>query len=226
MKKFAISGGKEGFWLRAEKQTGGKGRLGRTWESPKGNLYCSTLVEVRPDDPPPSTLSFVSALAVFDAINAHIPDADTLLKWPNDILVSDAKICGILLERVEQHIVIGIGVNVAVAPSLSDRKSISLLAAGSKPSLTAAEFLDILSDCFSKRVASWRQPGLDHILQQWQSYAHPVGSMLTVSNETGQKITGEFAGLTNAGALRLRKSDGALIELHAGDVEIDHGHAG
>ncbi|MBQ0770356.1 MAG: biotin--[acetyl-CoA-carboxylase] ligase, partial [Sphingomonadales bacterium] len=62
----------EGFWLRAEQQVGGVGRLGRKWESPAGNLYCSTVVDIRPGDPPPSTLSFVTALAVHDMLKDQL----------------------------------------------------------------------------------------------------------------------------------------------------------
>ncbi|VAW05303.1 Biotin--protein ligase [hydrothermal vent metagenome] len=225
MKVLANAGAGEGQWLHAEKQSGGKGRLGRVWESPKGNLYCSSLVEIKPADPPPSSLSFVSALAVRNTIASYLPEANIMLKWPNDILVTDKKICGILLERVDNMIVVGIGVNIAIAPILPDRKTTSLLAEGAESTLTASRFLEVLSENFAKTVCIWRQQGLSHILKKWQNRAHPIGATLTVSDEKGRKIAGEYAGLTNHGALRLRKSDGALIEIHAGDVELDQIHA-
>ncbi len=85
MKARALNGAEEGLWLRAERQSGGVGRLGRKWESPAGNLYCSTLVACRGGDPAPSTLSFVAALAVHKTVSAFLPHDDIWLKWPNDI---------------------------------------------------------------------------------------------------------------------------------------------
>ncbi|AMO71493.1 hypothetical protein AZE99_06175 [Sphingorhabdus sp. M41] len=208
----------EGFWLRAAQQTGGVGRRGRKWESPQGNLYCSTVIDIRPSDPPPSSLSFVAGLAVHAAIRAALPDVPMLLKWPNDVLVSDSKICGILLERVKDQVVVGIGVNVAVAPEVEGRSVTSLAAEGAE--IDAAGFLDKLSREFEACVTEWRNAGLAPILEKWQSLAHPVGMAVTTSDHGGEKITGEFAGLQADGALRLRKADGTLIEIRAGDISI------
>jgi len=200
-------------------QTGGVGRRGRKWESPQGNLYCSTVIDIRPADPAPSSLSFVAGLAVYHAIRSFLPDVPMLLKWPNDVLVSDAKVCGILLERVKDQVVVGIGVNIAIAPEIEGRSVTSLAAAGA--AIDAAGLLDILSREFESCVSLWREAGLAHILEQWQSLAHPVGTAVTTSDDGGEKITGEFAGLDADGALRLRKTDGTLIEIRAGDISIE-----
>lgn len=210
----------EGLWLRAECQTGGKGRLGRTWHSPQGNLYCSTVVSCRDGDPAPSTLSFVTALAVSDAIAEHVDPKIVELKWPNDILVSGAKICGILLERSGDHVIVGTGINVAVAPPVADREVTSLHAEGASPELTAGAFLEQLSVAFGHWLAKWRTDGLLPVLQVWQVRAHPVGTKVTVDKNSSNPLTGSYQGLSDDGALRLRKPDGTLIEIHAGDVEI------
>ncbi len=220
MKARALNGADEGLWLRAEKQSGGIGRLGRKWESPEGNLYCSTMVVCRAEDPQPSTLSFVAALAVHKAINAHVPHDDIRLKWPNDILVSGHKICGILLERSGEAVVVGIGVNIAVAPQVEGRIVTSLHKEGAEASLTAASFLETLAQYFADAVNEWRQSGLPAILAAWQERAHPLGTRLSTSDEKGNRLEGEYAGLSDQGALRLRKADGALIEIHAGDVDV------
>ncbi|PHR16918.1 MAG: biotin--[acetyl-CoA-carboxylase] ligase [Sphingopyxis sp.] len=208
----------EGFWLRAEVQTGGIGRRGRKWESPKGNLYCSTAIDIQPGDPAPSSLSFVAGLSVYSAIRRCLPDVPMLLKWPNDVLVSGAKICGILLERVKDQVVVGIGVNIAVAPEVEGRVVNSLAAEGA--TIDAAGFLEQLAREFEAYVVIWREAGLAEILKQWQNLAHPVGMAITTSDDGGEKITGEFSGLKADGALRLRKTDGTLIEIHAGDISI------
>ncbi len=142
-----------------------------------------------------------------------------ILKWPNDILVSRAKICGILLERVKNQVVVGIGVNIAVIPEVDGRAVTSLAAEGA--AIDAAGFLVRLADRFANLVNVWRDQGIPHILAEWQKRAHPVGSLVTTSDERGEKTTGEFAGLTADGALCLRKADGTLIEIHAGDISIE-----
>ena len=219
MKALALAGGApEGFWLRAETQTGGVGRRGRKWESPRGNLFCSTAVDLRPGNPEPSSLSFVAGLAVHGAIRHFLPDVPMLLKWPNDVLVSDAKICGILLERVKDQVVIGIGVNIVQAPTVEGRAVTSLKNEGA--TVDASTFLDQLSKEFEKWVKIWREAGLARILKEWQVLAHPVGMTVTTSDIGDDKISGEFAGLTVDGALRLRKADGTLIEIRAGDISI------
>ena len=223
----AQNGAAEGFWLRAEKQVGGVGRLGRKWESPFGNLYCSTVVDIRPGDPAPSSLSFVTALAVHDMLRGQLSaDTPVLLKWPNDILVSDAKICGILLERVADKVVVGIGVNIVSAPDVPDRATISLRAANAENEHDASQILADLIPRFEKRLKQWRTSGFPSILQDWTAAAHRPGSGLSVSDPSGEKIHGEYQGVTEDGALRLRKADGTLIVLHAGDVEMDQRAAG
>ena len=141
-----------------------------------------------------------------------------ILKWPNDILVSRSKICGILLERVKDQVVVGIGVNVAVTPEVEGRILTSLAAEGA--SIDAAGFLERLSVSFADFVRDWRDNGISHILSEWQKLAHPLGSTITTSDESGEKTTGEYAGLTPDGALCLRKVDGTLIEIRAGDISI------
>jgi BirA family biotin operon repressor/biotin-[acetyl-CoA-carboxylase] ligase len=122
------------LWLRAERQTDGRGRQGRHWHSPAGNLYASTLVRLRPGDPPPATLAMVAAVALHEILSAYAPGRIVLIKWPNDLLVEGRKISGVLLERVEEAVVIGMGVNLASHPQDIDRPATSLAAiAGLSP---------------------------------------------------------------------------------------------
>ena len=123
----AREGAPEGSWLRAGRQTGGKGRQGRAWQSPPGNLYASTLVRVRPEDPPAPTLALVAAVALHEVIEIYAPAVQ--IKWPNDLLFDGAKLAGILLEREGDAVIVGFGVNLAGHPDSLDRPATSLAAA-------------------------------------------------------------------------------------------------
>jgi BirA family biotin operon repressor/biotin-[acetyl-CoA-carboxylase] ligase len=213
----------EGFWLRAERQTGGRGRRGRSWDSSAGNLYCSTAVHLGPSDNPAHALSFVAALAVHDMLIAQLaPNGGSAptLKWPNDVLVDEQKIAGILLELVGTSVVVGIGVNVAHAPNLPDRKTTAIanVTGGSVPD--ANNVLDLLARQFAQRTAQWRSDGLASILRAWEERAYPAGTLLTVTGESGDMLSGAFAGLDSLGALRLRLDDGSVHVIHAADVSV------
>ena len=214
---YADQGETEGFWLRADVQTAGRGRMGRGWVSPPGNLYTSTLVRLGVGDAAAATLGFVAALALHDAAYATVPDIAFQLKWPNDVMAGGAKLSGILLERAGDAVVIGIGVNLASHPDLPDRKTTSLAALnGAAPEPGA--FLLTLATAFEGRVAQWRGDGVSAILAAWRAVAHPVGTALKVSLPGGGALSGLYDGLSDDGALRLRLADGNIRVIHAGDV--------
>ncbi len=210
----------EGYWLRAERQSGGRGRLGRRWDSPAGNLYCSTIVNLREDDSPAHSLSLVAGLASFDCLERSLaPGSDIALKWPNDALVRGAKIAGILLERSSDSVVVGIGVNIRHAPDLQDRQTTSILRENGAYAESAEMVLSILAERFAIRLNRWRTEPLAATLDAWTDAAHPIGSSLSVGGED-ERVTGTFAGLNQNGALMLRLADGAVRTIHAGDVSL------
>src|SRR3712207_2976131 len=145
----AREGAPEGIWLRAERQTGGRGRQGRVWHSPEGNLYASTLIRLRPGDPAAATLALVAAVALHATVSAFAPGRVLTIKWPNDLLCDGAKLSGILLERSEDSVVIGIGVNLTQHPRSADRPATSIaVLAGGAPG--PAQFLDALAEVFAR----------------------------------------------------------------------------
>ena len=203
----------DGDWLVAERQTAGRGRRGREWVSPPGNLYASGLVALRPADPPPPTLALVAGVAVHEAL--AVPEL--MLKWPNDVvhMRSLAKISGILIERQGDWVVIGIGVNLVHAPDLTDRAAGYLSALGSAVSPQA--LVGTLASCFASRLGDWRAD-VATIFNVWTAHAHPIGTPLAAEVVDGTRIVGHFDGLTDIGALRLKLPDGATRVIHAGDV--------
>jgi len=223
MRQLATDGAPEGLWLRAERQTGGRGRSGRMWVSPPGNLHASTLVRLRATDPPAPTLALVAGVALYEAVQPFFrhPDlrnADALqLKWPNDLLVGPRKLAGILLERVEAAVVIGIGVNLFHHPEDQPRPATSLAAEGCRTP-PADAFLTDFARGFDATLASWREHGLANIRAAWLAVAHPLGTSLITHGPDGETLTGTFDGLGPDGACRLRLADGAVRLIHAGDV--------
>lgn len=209
----------EGCWLVARRQTAGRGRQGREWFDGAGNFMGSTVVSLGAGGPPPASLSFVAALAVRDAAAATLADDTALaLKWPNDVLLNGGKLSGILLEMVREHIVVGIGVNLARAPDLPDRKTAALADMIAPPTLE--DFAASLAAAFDRRLESWRTYGLGATLHAFLNRSiHAQGSPVTVHDTDGSVLSGSFAGLEESdGALRLRLADGSERVIRAGDI--------
>jgi BirA family biotin operon repressor/biotin-[acetyl-CoA-carboxylase] ligase len=213
----ARDGAEEGLWLRAARQSGGRGRQGREWHSPEGNLYASTLVRLRPGDPPAPTLALVAAVALHEVACAFAPDASILIKWPNDLLAGGAKLSGILLERIGDAVVIGLGVNLAEHPDATERPATSLrVLTGRAPEPEA--FIEALAAALARWIERWRREGLAPIRAAWLAAAHPPGTPLSTHTASGAWVEGLFEGLDEGGALRLRLADGSVHVVHAGDV--------
>lgn len=209
----------EGQWLVARRQSAGRGRQGREWFDGAGNFMGSCVVRLSDNGPPPASLSFVAALAVRDAA-AEVLGSNALLglKWPNDVLLDGGKLSGILLEMVRTSVIVGIGVNLARAPQLPDRKTAALADFGPAPDLES--FAASLARHFAARLADWRTLGLGVTLQAFLNGSiHGQGSALTVHDAEGITLSGSFAGLDETdGALRLRLADGQERVIRAGDL--------
>ena len=209
----------EGHWLIADRQSAGRGRQGRTWIDAPGNFMGSTAIGLHPQDPAPATLSFVAALAVYEAVLPRLADPRALmLKWPNDLLLGGAKLAGILLEREHDYAVIGIGVNLSAAPNLPDRETRAVAHTGPAP--TRDDFSRDLAAQMEIEVQRWREFGVDPIRRRWLAAAHPAGTALTVRDAADAFTSGTFDGLDDDGTLRLRLADGAIRAIRAGDVML------
>lgn len=211
----------EGEWLVADRQLAGRGRLGRAWNDGAGNFMGSTLVRPGLGDPPASTLALLSGLAVHEAVAGYLSDAlpDTgplRLKWPNDLLLDGRKLAGVLLELAAGTVIVGIGVNLGVAPVVEGRTVTSLAEHGID--VSRDEFAAKLAAIFDLELQRWRSAGLAPLLRRWQNAAHPKGTRLTVLPPGEEAIEGGFAGLTDDGNLLLGLDGGSVRTIHAGDV--------
>ena len=206
----------EGDWLVALEQRAGKGRQGRSWVSSAGNFYGSTLVQLQQDDPPAQMLSLVAGLALIEAVDVAVPAQPLMLKWPNDLMLGNAKLAGILLERSGDRIVAGFGVNLATAPEITGRKTAAL---SSYANITPQAFAPLLAASFARIVGLWRSTDPAQFAQAWLARAHPVGTLLEVHGGPGERLSGTFDGIEPDGAMRLKR-DGMIDIIRAGDVSL------
>ena len=224
-KDLARAGAAEGTLIMARRQSRGRGRRGRHWISPEGNLYCSLVL--RPDRPPAraTEISFVAAVAVAEALGNWLAGHRIGLKWPNDVLADGAKIAGILLES-ERHaeatlswLVVGLGVNLSNHPQDLGRPTTSLAALG-HPGIDANLFLSRLAERFLHWYERWLGEGFGPIRDFWLSRAVGLKEPVTIGRD-GNARRGIFDGLSSTGALIVRWPDGSAGAVISGEVRFD-----
>jgi BirA family transcriptional regulator, biotin operon repressor / biotin---[acetyl-CoA-carboxylase] ligase len=222
----ALAGEPGPLWVMARRQTQGRGRSGRRWASETGNLYASLLQRLSCPQSVVHQLSLLAGVAAVEAIAAAAgaPVAGLRLKWPNDVLIGEAKCAGILPESQmwrggsEAVVVIGIGINLASHPTGLGRAVTHLAAHG--VSLAPETMLGFLADSIARWLAAWDGgTGFPRVRAAWLGYAGAVGESLTV--DTGrERIAGTFLGLDDSGALLMRDAQGQPRKLTFGDVTL------
>jgi BirA family transcriptional regulator, biotin operon repressor / biotin---[acetyl-CoA-carboxylase] ligase len=208
------------LWITAASQTAGRGRRGRAWESPSGNLAATLLI--RPERPLAqwAQLSFAAAIATADMAAQFAPQARMAVKWPNDVLGDGRKVAGILLEVVgpssaDQALAIGIGVNLAAYPGDTEFPAISLAALGARPILPP-QALGVLAQNFAGWYDIWRADGFAPIRDAWLARAAGLGQRIR-ARLPDREQTGVFEGIDADGALLLSEA-GRTTTIAAGDV--------
>ena len=208
------------FWVVADRQTAGRGRQGRNWHSPEGNLYATLhLAEPCPAERG-AELGFVAGLALHDAVvkTTGLSHPSVALKWPNDLLYDKAKVAGLLLEGQTAgkrfSVAIGIGVNIHAAPADTPYPARAL--ADSAPSLTSDRLFAALAEAMERRLAQWRGDGFAGIRADWRARAAFLGERVTLRLPEGV-VEGRFEDIDAAGRLQLLTSDGARV-IDAGDL--------
>lgn len=224
-------------WFAALKQTQGRGRRGRAWETAHGNLAASLLVVPAADPAISATLGFVAGVALNRALSEVLPGgmvrtgvdgADATgtriaLKWPNDVLADGAKLAGILLEAQklpngEMAIVIGFGVNVVAAPADLPYPATSIVELGSDAS--SETIFAALADSWVDCIQIWDNGrGVAEILELWRRSAAGIGAEVAVSRE-GDIVRGIFETIDDAGRLIVRANHNQRIAITAGDVHF------
>jgi BirA family biotin operon repressor/biotin-[acetyl-CoA-carboxylase] ligase len=221
--RLATAGAEDGTLVWAREQTGGRGRQGRSWSSPPGNLYFSLVL--RPDCAPAEAaqLGFVAGLALAEAIGSVAPPMiEVTYKWPNDLLLNGCKGAGILLESRSDPdgtldcLILGVGVNLAHFPEDTSFPATSLHFEGA----TEVEVVALLK-AFCRSFMSWTNRWLDDgfapVRRAWLHHAHGLGEEIEVRLPR-ETLKGIFKDLDERGVLVLELPDGASREISAGDV--------
>ena len=223
----AESPGGEGLIVRADTQSAGRGRHGRTWESPVGNIYASFLIVVQ-EKTAACQIGLVGAVSVIDALSKR-GVAPLRCKWPNDILLDGKKVCGILPEMVadtagRDWVILGVGINlqpVAVKDAIYPVTSVAEHGVTVAPDQLVRE----LAINLAKRLAQWRTDGFAPIAKDWTDMGPPLGQKMSIrmSAIDGNTLEGEFGGLDRDGSL-LIAAGGEVRRIMAGEVIFHEAH--
>jgi BirA family biotin operon repressor/biotin-[acetyl-CoA-carboxylase] ligase len=214
-RRLASAGERGPLWIVAREQTAGRARRGRAWVSQRGNLFATLLT--RAAIASAAQLAFAAGLAAGETAAGFAPNAQMTLKWPNDVLLEGKKAAGILLESLgEDALLIGIGINLAHAPTDTEFPAISLAGlTGSAPAFEDA--LVRLAGHMAAWYEVWRKDGFARLRSAWLARAGGLGRPIRARLE-GREMQGVFEDIDHDGALLLREASGALIRITAGEV--------
>jgi len=214
----------EGTLIIAERQSAGKGRLGREWFSPAGGIWLSIILYPKLSPSYISRITLMTAVAVVKAIKI-CTQIESQIKWPNDILINEKKVCGILTEMnaeldIINWVVVGIGMNVNIDhrdfPEDIQENTISLKEILGKEVLRV-KLVQIFLQGFEKYYESLKRREFSSILKEWKLYSHTLGKKIKV--DMGERIiTGEAMDINESGSLILKKEDGELVEIISGTI--------
>lgn len=221
-KRLARDGAPEKTVVWAREQTAGRGRRGRAWLSPRGNLALSLILRPRCAPAPAAQLGFVAALALAEALDPSLPPTTALrFKWPNDVLADGRKLAGILLESETgaagrlDFVVIGVGANLAAAPAAVEFPATSLAEHGVGPP-APGDILAGFVQAFEHWARRWRDEGFLPVRAAWLARAVALGETIRV-RLAGGSFDGRFLDVDEDGALLVEAAGGAR-RIAAGEV--------
>ncbi len=219
----AAEGAGAGTLVWARTQTKGRGRRGRSWYSPEGNLYLSLVLRPGREAKGAAELAFLAAIAIGEGIAPLIPASVAVrYKWPNDVVLNGRKVAGVLLDSSLgskgglDWLVIGVGVNVESFPKRTGYPATSLAAEGAE-GLDAASVLEGFCQAFLSWYERWQDEGFAGVRAQWLGRAAGIGETIEVRLDD-ETLSGIFAGLDEAGALILRRAGEEDRRVSDGDV--------
>ncbi|MFC5374664.1 biotin--[acetyl-CoA-carboxylase] ligase [Brevundimonas faecalis] len=213
------------LWITARRQTAGRGRRGRKWESESDNLASTLLLLTRKSPAEAAQLTFAASLAVADLLDRYVPPALVTIKWPNDVLLDGRKTSGILIESGPAPsgglwLAVGIGVNLSQTPGETERPATCIaehLNQGVIAPPSVNEAAQALAKTFGVWLDRWTTLGFQPILDAWTARTPGLHGPCT-ARLTNETLTGTADGVEADGSLRLKLPDGSLRVVSAGDV--------
>lgn len=193
----------------AKSQTDGCGRYGHAWISPMGNLYMSVVMKMYGINTP--LMTFVIAVSIVEALTKI--GIFTTIKWPNDILLNDKKVAGILLECADDKLIVGIGVNVVSHPT----ENLPYPATDLNGQVSPEKLSDLILETFDKYIGIFETQGFEPIYCKMKSYLKGIGHSVVV-RLPNQQLNGIFKDFSQSGALILQLPDKTEREITAGSV--------
>jgi BirA family biotin operon repressor/biotin-[acetyl-CoA-carboxylase] ligase len=220
-RRMAAAGAVPPFWVRADRQTAGRGRRGRSWVGLAGNLFLSGLYRLSCPPAEAAQLSFAAALAVGELLDGFVAPERVAFKWPNDVKLDGAKAAGVLLEASAAgrgvELVVGIGVNLADAPE----GAIALVGATGDDAPPPADAGRTVVGAFEAWRVRWAGEGFAPIRAAWLARAEGLGG--PVAAELGEgRIEGVFEDLDLDGALVMMTAQGRRL-VRSGEVFFSGG---
>jgi len=221
----AEAGERGPLWIVSRRQTAGRGRRGRAWDSETGNLFATLLTTTRKPPAEAAQITFIAALSVADLLDSWAPASLVTIKWPNDVMLAGDKAAGVLVESGAHvtgglWLAVGIGVNLAHAPTGTERPATALVHhlrgdVAAPPTVEAAAAR--LAEAFDVWMTRWDTLGFQPILDAWRARAPGLDGP-AVARLGRETVEGVAEGVAADGALKLRLADGSLRLISAGDV--------
>ncbi len=224
-KELARQGAKEGLLVIADKQSCGKGRLGRKWESPAGTGIWMSLV-LRPNILPQhaSQITLVAGLAMCETLH-KITGLKASIKWPNDVVINGKKICGILtemsaeMERIK-YIVLGIGVNVNMTEFPDDLPYASSIALEGGMEYSRKAIINDFLERFEKDYNHYKQnSNLEAVKERYEQNCITIHNKVRLIKKQ-EEVVAEAIGITSDGALQVKYEDGTTEDIVSGEVSV------
>jgi BirA family biotin operon repressor/biotin-[acetyl-CoA-carboxylase] ligase len=207
--------------ILADRQQQGRGQRQRFWHSLEGNLFVSFAFMIPKNIKTFSELSFVGAVALGEALRTLYPAVPLSYKWPNDMMVDGKKVGGILTETHDlddkRGVVMGMGVNLAVAPTITDKYDATSLKEMSKTHLKPIEVLQALVPLFDRYRKLWLKEGFLKIAKEWERYALCLKESVCIMTTRGP-FKGIFQGIDHQGFFKLQVPSGEILSFSSVDI--------
>jgi len=216
-----------GTVILSEKQSGAKGRLGKSWESPLGGIWLSLVVKPNVDHSKIPMITLATGVAVVKTLE-RIGIENAEIKWPNDVMINDKKVCGILTEAITkfnsiESVIIGVGIDAnfdvnVLSEELQEGTTTLDIELGHR--VNENEIIRFFLEEFERIGILFEEGGFERILKEWRKYSYSIGKIVEVREPFSKSYDGYVLGISREGALVVEKIDGTLEKVISGECII------